>query len=466
MRLITGGTTFGQARNASRRRQSQGVLLSLLLLVAACGESGSPNPQDRADGIGPNKAGIVDFLRGGTIFAGVAADESRAAEVGRDVLLGGGNAVDAAVAMYFAQAVTLPSASSLGASGACIVHNYKTRVGELFGFAPMAAPGPIGGVSFTVPAGVRAITLMHIRHGQARWEFLIAPAERLARFGVPVSRALARDLQVGAGTLGADREARRTFSKGPAGAATSTAVTEGDNWSQPDLAGTLGGLRQYGGADFFSGRLARLLSDQVAQAGGSLPLESLRNTVPQSGAPSSEAFGSYRVYVAPAPFAGATALAGGNGRAAPTGGAASDSGGFAGFIAVDSTGTAAACTMSMGQLFGARIVVPGTGILLGAPTPDAAAVSPLVIASANNGEFLFAGAGGGSSSAAASVGAVARATIQRSEPVPRALAERAGQSGHVDAIACPRGLRGNVISCSGATDPAGSGLALPAIPNR
>ena len=92
--------------------------------------------------------------------------------------------------MYFAMAVTLPSAASLGASGACIVHNDKTKAAEAFVFPPIAAPGTVGGQPFTVPSGVRAITLMHVRHGQLRWEATVAPAERLARFGVPVSRAL------------------------------------------------------------------------------------------------------------------------------------------------------------------------------------------------------------------------------------------------------------------------------------
>ena len=80
-----------------------------------------------------------------------SADESRAAEVGRDVLQGGGNATDAAVAMYFALAVTLPSAAGLGASGACIVHDDKTKAAEAFVFPPIAAPGTISGQPFTVP---------------------------------------------------------------------------------------------------------------------------------------------------------------------------------------------------------------------------------------------------------------------------------------------------------------------------
>ncbi len=460
MRLFMGNTGFAQAMNAATRRQSRGVALCLALVLTACGESGSPNPQGSIFGQSPNKAGLADALRGGTIFAGVAADESRAAEVGRDVLLNGGNAADAAVAMYFTMAVTLPSAASLGAAGACIVHTQKTRTDELFAFAPTAAPGPIGGVSFNVPMGVRAITLMHIRHGSARWEQLVAPAERLARFGIPVSRALARDLQVGASAL-SDREARRIFGKG-----TGTAVTEGDNWTQGDLAGTLGTLRQGGGNEFFAGRLARVLSDQVAQMGGSLPVEVLRNTAPQTGTPPSEPFiNGHRVYVAPPPLAGAAALAGWNGQAS-SGGVATDSGGFAGFIAVDSNGNAVACSLSMGQLFGARVIVPGTGVLLGAMTADAAAASPVLIGSPNNGELLFVGAGGGSASAAGAAGAIARATVQSKASVAQALAALGGRGGHVNAIACPGGLRGNVVSCSGGTDPSGFGLALSAIPNK
>ncbi|MBX9945028.1 MAG: gamma-glutamyltransferase family protein, partial [Reyranella sp.] len=240
-----------------------------------------------------------------TVFAAVSADESRAAEVGRDVLQNGGNAADAAIAMYFTMAVTLPSAASLGAAGACIVHSSKTNAAEAFVFAPIAAPGPVNGVPFMVPGGVRALTLMHVRHGQLRWEQTVASAERLARFGTPVSRALSRDFQAGGSLLGSDRETRRIFAKGGAGT-----PAEGENLVQADLAGTLGVIRSRGGVEFFQGTLARTLSDQISQMGGSLPLEALRNAVPQAGPPASEAYGRQRVYVAPAPMAGASALAG------------------------------------------------------------------------------------------------------------------------------------------------------------
>lgn len=453
MRWITGGTADCQAMNGRPRRQLRKLALAGVFLLSACGGS-EPSQENLTNptGIAANRAPLSALLRG-VKFAAVAADESRAAEVGRDVLQAGGNATDAAVAMYFAMAVTLPSAASLGASGVCIVHDAKTRAGEAFVFGPVSAPGAIRGVPITVPSGVRAITLMHVRHGQARWEATVAPAERLARLGVPLSRALSRDLQAGAVALGADGEARRIFGRG---------MTEGDNFTQTDLAATLGVLRQRGGVDLSQGTLARLVSDQIAQLGGSMPVETMRNAVPQAGPPAGESYGGFRVYVAPAPMAGGSALAGWKGQPGGGGAAPTDSGGIAGLAVIDEKGNAAACSLSMGQLFGARIVVPGTGILLGTPTADSTAVSPLVIGNPGNGEVLFAGAGGGSPSAAYATGFIARGTVQDKQYVAAALKAHAGRGGYVNAIACPDGIRSGGVSCNSGIDPAGGGLALNA----
>lgn len=431
--------------------------LAAMVLLSACGGNETPDRRtlENPSGSTQNKAGLSDLLRGGAKFAAASADESLAAEIGRDVLQNGGNATDAAVAMYFAMAVTLPSAAGLGASGACIVHDAKTRAGESFVFAPQAAPGAINGVSFMVPGGPRAVTLMHIRHGRLRWEQILAPAERLARGGFPVPRALARDLQVGAPLLGADREARRIYGKG-----TGTAITEGDTWAPLDLAATIGVLRQRGGADFNTGTFARLLSDQVSSIGGSLPLEALRNAVPKAGPPDSDSNGGFKVYVAPAPMAGASALAGWRNQPAPSTAVPTDSGGISGLVAVDADGNAAACSLSMGQLFGARVIVPGTGVLLGAMTADSAAVSPVVIGNPFNGEFRFAGAGGGGPGAAYATGAVARQAVERGQMVGNILNARGGQGGYVNAVACPDGIRSYGGSCNTGIDKAGSGLAL------
>ncbi|MFZ5779188.1 MAG: gamma-glutamyltransferase [Pseudomonadota bacterium] len=459
MSLNTGGNVSGQARNDGRPRQLRTLALTALLLLTGCGQSETDRESDRQAnlanpaGHSPGRGGISALVRSGTPFAAAAADESRAAEVGRDILEAGGNATDAAVAMYFAMAVTLPSAAGLGASGACIVHDDKSKAAEAFVFPPVAAPGTIHGQAFSVPSGVRAITLMHVRHGRSRWEQTVAPAERLARLGVPVSRALARDLQAAGALLAADREAQRIFSRG------GTMLNEGDTWIQLELAGTLGAIRQRGGAAFFQGSLARTLSDQIAQMGGNMPADALRAAVPQSGPPLTEGYGRRRIYVAPAPAGGAMALAGWKGQP-PAGPTPVDSNGFSGLVAVDGKGGAAACSLSMGQLFGARAVVPGLGVMLGAPTPQAASVSPLIVANPNNGEFTFAGAGGGAPTAAQATGWVARATVEEEQPLAGVLASRRGQGGWVNAVVCPSGLRSSGNTCRSALDPAGAGLAL------
>ncbi|HTR86929.1 MAG TPA: gamma-glutamyltransferase [Reyranella sp.] len=432
-----------------------------VFMVSACGGNTSEDPYAKvsdASGARPQRAGVGAMFDLDARFAAVAADESMAAEVGRDVLQAGGNAIDAAVAMYFAMAVTYPSAAGLGASGACIVHDAKKNMGEVFAFAPIPAPGPIRGITFNVPSGVRAITLMHIRHGYHRWEADVAPAERLARVGVPVSHALGRDLQAGGNLLDGDSEARRVFGRG-----TGRMLGERDIWAPAELASTLAAIRQRGGTEMFQGNLARLMSDQIAQMGGSLPLESLRSAIPQTGAPISVADGGFNVYAAPSPLAGPMALAGWKGEPAPSSEVPTNSNGISGFAAIDDGGNAAACSLSMGQLFGARIMVPGTGVLLGAVTPAAASVSPIVIGNTHNGEVKFAGAGGGSPYAPYATGAIARLTSSRTVSMAQALTTQGGRGGYVSAIACPDGIKSSANHCSTATDPAGAGLAIVAI---
>ncbi|HSS84026.1 MAG TPA: gamma-glutamyltransferase, partial [Reyranella sp.] len=139
MRLNTVGTGSWQARNAGRPRQLRNLALAGVLLLGACGRSETDRAMEDAanaanpGGFSPGREPLSAVISSGA-FAAVSADESRAAEIGREILQSGGNATDAAAAMYFAMAVTLPSAASLGASGACIVHNDKTKAAEAFVF--------------------------------------------------------------------------------------------------------------------------------------------------------------------------------------------------------------------------------------------------------------------------------------------------------------------------------------------
>ncbi|CAN0316149.1 unnamed protein product, partial [Phaeothamnion confervicola] len=301
--------------------------------------------------------GDVGFIEG--FFGAVVADEPRAAETGRDVLTGGGSAADAAIAVYFTMSATLPSAASPGAGGVCLVHDARKRQIEAIVFPLVPVTGSARGYDIAVPMAVRGMALLHARHGRARWELLVGAGERLARFGAPVSRALSRDLQVGARLIGADPPARRIYDKG-----NGVAVTEGDLFLQGDLGATLGIIKARGGGDLYQGPLARQLSESVQQAGGGLTLAHLREAVPRVVPPLQVRFGDHIASFAPSPFTGGQAAAAAFESRAGGGGAFE--GGEAGFIAVDRDGNAVSCVVTMNQLFGARRVAPGTGIMLAA----------------------------------------------------------------------------------------------------
>ncbi len=235
--------------------------------------------------------GQVGLVEG---FAGiVVADEPRAAVLGRDTLGNGGNAIDAAVVMYFTMAVTLPSRAGLGSGGACVVYDSGDNVAEALMFLPEA--GASGGV---VPRGPRAMAALHARHGLLRWQQLLTPAENLARFGHPVSRAFARDLAAAGDRIAADPAIARTFSNNAGQLA-----KEGDKVVQSDLAAVLGGLRAQGAAYFYSGVFTRRFADAATAAGEAITVEDVRAAVPDFAEPLAVPFGDRTLYFTGPPAA-------------------------------------------------------------------------------------------------------------------------------------------------------------------
>ena len=211
-------------------------------------------------------------------IGGVVADEPQAALIGRDILSAGGSAVDAVVAMYFAAAVTMPSSASLGGGGVCVAFDPKrgeTRALEFLARPPRrVVPGADRPVA--VPGNVRGFFALHARYGRLTWSQVLGPAESLARFGVRVSRAFARELAPVEDALMVEPETRRVFAAEDG----TRMVREGDFLQQPELAAVLSLIRIELPGKFYTGPLASKIVASAEEAGGSLDIEDLRDYKP------------------------------------------------------------------------------------------------------------------------------------------------------------------------------------------
>jgi gamma-glutamyltranspeptidase/glutathione hydrolase len=457
-----------------------GVLLSLALATSGCTWMGRQV-------FGAPPTGEPGHVAG--FYGAVVADEPRAALTGRDVLSGGGNAADAAAAVGFTLAVTLPSRASLGSGGACLVYRPGRGGPVVVVFTPTA---PAGGGAAERPAAVPMLALglgtLNARYGQQPLANLLVPAQQLARFGVPVSRTLAHDIAVVGMPLLGDPAMREVFAP-----ISGSPLGEGASMTQADLAATLAQLRDAGVEEMYRGSLARRLDDASRQAGAGLSLADLAKARASIAAPITVADGRDMVAFLPPPADGGLAAAAafrvllgehmalGPAQARAIAVAARWRAGgvsaetlLAGdvppaslpalpastsFVTVDRHGMAVACALTMDNLFGTGRIAPGTGILLAA---SPAAVPPPLLAAAiawNPHRPGFRAAIGGSGQAAAPV-AVADGLIQaltparpKAPPVPRPVPE----PGRINVISCPGYLPGDEDRCRWMTDRRGTG---------
>lgn len=205
---------------------------------------------------------------------GAAGDEFYAVVVASSILGMKGSAADAAVAWFFTAAVTNPGAVALGAGGACIAYDVEKNAAEVIEF-PIGAPTktfPGAHVGNGVPGAVRGLFALHARYGKLPWTKILIPAEQIARLGHPVSRALAHRLALASGSPNGNGEIARMFAREDG-----LPLRKGDILVQLDLAAVLAQIRTQGSDVFYTGDLARKLADAVAEIGGSLSIEDLRD---------------------------------------------------------------------------------------------------------------------------------------------------------------------------------------------
>ncbi|MDE0037553.1 MAG: gamma-glutamyltransferase [Gammaproteobacteria bacterium] len=210
----------------------------------------------------------------------VASRSPRATDVGIEVLRRGGNAIDAAVAVGFALAVTHPSAGNLGGGGFMVI---RLADGELVANdhrekAPSRAHRDMfldeGGEVVTglstashlavgVPGSVDGLLAILERHGTLSRQEIIAPVLALARDGFPLPADIAAQFA----------RLRPRFEPYPASLAKFTGadgkpLEAGDLFRQPDLAATLARIAEQGRAGFYEGTTADLIVAEMARGGG------------------------------------------------------------------------------------------------------------------------------------------------------------------------------------------------------
>lgn len=218
----------------------------------------------------------------------VSSAEAHASEVGLAVLKKGGNAVDAAVAVGLALAVTHPSAGNLGGGGFLVLRmaDGRTAAIDYREEAPSGASRDmyldakgepsnerlLGPKAAGIPGTVAGLALAHERYGSLPWKDLVEPAVALARDGHPLDSFHADDLSYGSARM---EKAGFADSAALYRKADGSNYAEGDTWVQPVLANTLQAIADGGPKAFYEGPVAQALADDVAKAGGIWKVEDL-----------------------------------------------------------------------------------------------------------------------------------------------------------------------------------------------
>jgi gamma-glutamyltranspeptidase/glutathione hydrolase len=250
----------------------------------------------------------------------VASTSEIASRIGTDIMKKGGNAVDAAVAVAFALAVTWPAAGNLGGGGFMLVCNadgtsdaidYRERapLGATRDMYLDASGNVIKGASTDgyraagVPGTVAGLVLAHKRHGKLKWRDLVEPARKLAADGFIVSDFLDRVFRERdtLEKLEPWPESRRIFLRN------GRLYEMGERFVQPELAATLARI-QADPRDFYEGVTAKRIAADMRANGGLITARDLATYEPTVRKALRGSYRGRELIVMPPPSSGGIAL--------------------------------------------------------------------------------------------------------------------------------------------------------------
>ncbi|MGL6123509.1 MAG: gamma-glutamyltransferase [Shewanella sp.] len=247
----------------------------------------------------------------------VASQETLASRTGVEILKQGGNAVDAAVAVAFSLAVTLPRAGNIGGGGFMLVHiakENKTIAIDYREVAPSKAKKNIfldengdaveklsreHGLAVGVPGTVMGMSLALEKYGTMTLAQVTAPAIKMAQEGISVTPDLGQSLA----------SLKRRMTQWPTTAAIfykadGSDYQVDDILKQPELAHSLSLIAEKGTKGFYEGETATKLINAVKDAGGIMTLDDLKNYKVVERKPVRGEYRGYQVVSMPPPSSG------------------------------------------------------------------------------------------------------------------------------------------------------------------
>jgi gamma-glutamyltranspeptidase/glutathione hydrolase len=253
----------------------------------------------------------------------VASQEARASRIGVEVLQQGGNAVDAAVAVGFALAVTHPQAGNIGGGGFMVIHRADRNEDIAIDYretAPAATTRDVfldekgeadprksrdSGLGVGVPGTVAGLALALERYGSGKFTLaqLIAPALAAARNGVLVEDNLADVLPSAQPRLARWPSTAKIFLNSDG-----LVLGPGQSLIQADLAGSLDAIARDGPRAFYQGPIAEKIVAAVRGAGGLMTLDDLKNYRPVIRTPVRGTYRDYEIVSMPPPSSGGVHL--------------------------------------------------------------------------------------------------------------------------------------------------------------
>ncbi|WP_145559939.1 gamma-glutamyltransferase [Yersinia mollaretii] len=250
----------------------------------------------------------------------VVTSQYLASQVGTDILKMGGNAIDSAVAVGYAQAVVNPCCGNIGGGGFMTIH-LADGTDTFINFretAPAAASADMyldkegkvtkdaslyGYLAAGVPGTVLGMDSAQKRYGKLTRQQVMAPAIKLAREGFILTRADTDILDTTVKRFRQDPESARIFLRKDG-----EALQPGDRLIQADLADTLTAISEKGPDAFYQGKIPQAVENAAKKGGGILTAADFANYKITETAPITCSYRGYKFVSSPPPSSGGVTL--------------------------------------------------------------------------------------------------------------------------------------------------------------